>query len=67
MAIRIAEAVLIPIYGQKQGESERPFSAKLAKNVWRVEGYLAPGVLGGVAEVAIDTRDGRILCVYHGL
>jgi hypothetical protein len=66
-AIRIAEAVLIPIYGQKQVEAERPFSAKLAKDVWKVEGYLPPGLDGGVAEVSVAKRDGRILRVYHGL
>lgn len=66
-AIRIAEAVLIPIYGQEQVEAERPFSAKLAKDVWKVEGYLARGTLGGVAEVWIGKRDGKILRVHHGL
>jgi hypothetical protein len=28
-AIRIAEAVLIPVYGEREIESERPFSADL--------------------------------------
>ncbi len=65
-AIRIAEAVLIPIYGQKKVGSERPFSAKLTKGVWKVEGYLPEGASGGVAEVRIDKRDGRILHVIHG-
>ena len=65
-AIRIAEAVLIPIYGEKKVVSERPFSAKLKGHVWHVEGYLPPGAFGGVAEVSLDKRDGRILSVIHG-
>jgi NTF2 fold immunity protein len=65
-ATRVAEAILTPIYGQEQVESERPFSAQLNGNTWKVEGHLAPGVDGGVAEVWIDKRDGRILRVSHG-
>jgi len=65
-ATRVAEAILIPIYGQEQIESERPFSAQLNENTWKVEGHLAPGVDGGVAEVWLDKRDGRILRVSHG-
>ncbi len=65
-ATRVAEAILIPIYGQSQVESERPYSAKLTGNVWKVIGHLPAGVDGGVAEVSIDKRDGRILRVTHG-
>jgi len=65
-AVRVAEAVLIPIYGQTKVESERPFSAKLTGGVWTVTGHLPPGKDGGVAEAQIDKRDGRILRVIHG-
>jgi hypothetical protein len=65
-ATRVAEAILAPIYSREQVESERPFSAQLNGNTWKVEGHLAPGVDGGVAEVWIDKRDGRILRVSHG-
>jgi hypothetical protein len=65
-AVRVAEKVLIPIYGRKQIESERPFTAKLHGNVWVVDGYLPPESDGGVAEVKIDKRNGRIIGVTHG-
>jgi hypothetical protein len=65
-AVRIAEAVLIPIYGQKQIESERPFSGKREGDVWKVEGDMPHEDFGGVAEVWIDSRDGRILRMTHG-
>lgn len=65
-ATRIAEAILIPIYGQETVASERPFVVQLTKGVWKVKGYIPPDSNGGVAEVWIDKQDGRILFVSHG-
>jgi len=74
-AVKIAEAVLIPVYGEKQIESERPFTAKLEKGLWTVTGTLrCPDgkggtttlCLGGVAEVRISKDDARILYMMHG-
>lgn len=65
-AVQVAEAILVPIYGKQMVESERPFSAILKGNTWKVEGYLAPGVDGGVSEVWLDRRDGKILRVSQG-
>jgi len=74
-AVKIAEAVLIPVYGKKLIESERPFSAKLENGVWNVAGTLQcpdgkEGVIalckGGVAEVKLLKKDGRILSMIHG-
>lgn len=39
-AIAIAQAVLIPVYGEKQIASEQPLHASLKNNVWTVEGTL---------------------------
>jgi hypothetical protein len=64
-AIRIAEAVWIPIYGEKKIASEKPFRAKLRGETWLVEGSLPPGVDGGTAIAEISKRDGRILRVIH--
>ena len=66
-AIRIAVAVWIPIYGEKQIEGEKPYHAKLDKGIWTVEGSLPSGnVRGGVAIAEIAKDDGRILQVSHG-
>ena len=65
-AVRIAEAVLIPIYGRQQIESERPFNATLIEGIWIVEGTLPKLMLGGVAQVEISKHDGRILRITHG-
>ena|GEM_PF-826756 len=64
-AIRIAEAVWLPIYGKSIYE-ERPFKAELANGVWYVTGSLPEGWLGGVAEAEINKVDGKILRVSHG-
>jgi hypothetical protein len=74
-AIRIAEAVLAPVYGKNQIESERPFGARLKNGVWTVSGTLhcagakdSPSAYctGGVAVVEISKDDGRILSMIHG-
>ena len=74
-AVKIAEAVLIPVYGEKEIESERPFTAHLKNDVWIVDGTLycpdgKGGVStlckGGVATVQISKSDARVLYMMHG-
>ena len=74
-AVNVAEAVLIPVYGKKQIESERPFTATLKDGVWTVAGTLRcpdgkGGVTtlcdGGVAVVRIAKQDARVLYMLHG-
>jgi NTF2 fold immunity protein len=72
---KIAEAVLVPVYGEDVIRKERPFVAKLSGNVWTVEGTmycegrdgkLTPGICsGGVAVVKLSKNDGRILFLAH--
>jgi hypothetical protein len=64
-AIRIAEAILVPIYGEKAVASERPFKATLENGVWTIVGTLPPKVMGGTAIVRLAKADGRILYVIH--
>jgi len=75
-AITIAEAVLIPVYGKKHIESERPFKATLEDDVWTVAGTLycrdgkpatdkPPTCVGGVAVVQISKADARIISMIH--
>lgn len=67
-AVKIGEAVLIPVYGEKQIDSERPFTAKLQGNIWIVTGTLncgAPLCEGGTAVVKISKASGRILFMIH--
>src|ERR1700722_14026305 len=73
-AVRIAEAVLAPVYGEKQIEAERPFTTKLKADICTVSGTLhcpdgKGGVTktcnGGVAVVKISKIDARIVYVIH--
>jgi hypothetical protein len=73
-AVAIAEAALIRVYGRKQIESERPFTATLNKGVWTVTGALhCPDgkggtttiCAGGVAGIEISKDDGSILRMWH--
>ena len=64
-AIKIAEAVWLPIYGSAIND-KRPFIAKLKDGVWVVEGTLPKNMLGGVPVIAISKNDGRVLRVSHG-
>lgn len=64
-AIKIAEAVWLPIYGENV-KDEKPFHASLKNDsIWIVEGTLHTE-LGGVARAEIQKRDGKILRVIHG-
>jgi len=63
-AIRIAEAVWLPIYGDGI-YSKKPFHAELRDSIWYVDGTLPEEWLGGVPHAVISMKNGCILNVYH--
>jgi hypothetical protein len=70
VAVAVAEAVLIPMYGKQQIASERPFKAELSGGVWDVTGSLhcvppTSPCPGGTAQVKISKRTGEILFMTH--
>lgn len=65
-AIRIAEAVAIAQWGEKQIAEERPFKARLRGDVWTVQGTLHPkGAAGGTAVVQLSKISGAVLFAIH--
>jgi hypothetical protein len=69
-AIKIAEAVLFPIYGESQIKSERPYDVTLANGFWRVKGSLPtppPGevMFGGTFYITISQWDARVIEIGH--
>jgi hypothetical protein len=70
-AVKVGEAVLMPVYGEKQILSERPFKASLQRDVWTVDGTLHCGgppdtvCHGGTAVVKISKTSGQILFMMH--
>jgi hypothetical protein len=61
-AIKIAEAVLTPIYGKEVVDHEKPFRVELARGVWIIKGAIHPGP-GGNLYIDISKKDGCILRV----
>ena len=67
-AVKIGEAVLIPVYGEATINHERPFKATRQGDVWRVMGTLncgSPQCNGGTAVVRISKTSGEILFMSH--
>ncbi len=65
-AVRVAVAILTPIYGQEQIRKERPLVATLADSTWTVRGSLPAGTVGGVVSIQLSKRDARVIRVSHG-
>lgn len=66
-AVRVAEAVLVAIYGNTIIGEQKPLVATLREGQWHVAGTLPEEYLGGVAIVVLNRSDGRIIRVSHGL
>lgn len=65
-AIKVAEAVWLPIYGDKIFK-EKPYNVSLKDNkIWIVTGSIAKNKRGGVAYIEIQKSDCKILKVVHG-
>ncbi|WP_372472541.1 YbbC/YhhH family protein [Capnocytophaga sp. ARDL2] len=65
-AIKIAEAIWLPIYGDKV-LNKKPFIATLNQDgkVWIVKGSISEDVLGGYPIIEIQKSDCKILKVSH--
>ncbi len=65
-AVSIAEAIWLPIYGEKVLEKQ-PFKATLSKDgkIWTVTGSIPPGTLGGFPIIEIRKSDCKIIRVSH--
>lgn len=65
-AIKIAEAIWLPIYGEKI-YNQKPYIVSLVNDsIWVVTGTLAENKRGGVAYIEIQKKDCKVLKVIHG-
>ena len=64
-AIRIAEAVAIAQWGEKQISTERPFKARLRGAIWTIKGTLTKLVPGGTAVVQLNKMTGAVVFAVH--
>jgi hypothetical protein len=64
-AIKVAEAVWLPIFGNEIYDN-RPFVAKLLNSrIWLVQGTTVKTQFGGVPYIEIQKSDCKVLRVYH--
>jgi hypothetical protein len=64
-AIKVAEAILFPIFG-KEVHKARPYQVKLKNNeIWVIEGSVKRGVVGGAPYIEIQKSDCKVLVVGH--
>jgi len=65
-AVKIAEAVWLPIYGERIFE-QKPYEVTLQDSIWIVRGTIPYGErLEGTAYIEIQKSDCKILEVNHG-
>jgi len=63
-AVKIAEAVFLPIYGEDEVARYRPYEATLKDGIWTVFGTLKRNVRGGTPTVKIQKSDGKVLDIW---
>jgi hypothetical protein len=66
-ALRVAEAILVAVYGEEQISKEQPLrTALVEKDIWLIWGTLPRKYLGGTAVIKICKRTGKVLFLSHG-
>jgi len=65
-AISIAESIVSNIFGKNTIIAERPYECYLVDGYWYVAGTLPKNYKGGVFEIIISAKDGRIIRLGHG-
>lgn len=65
-AIKLAEDILLPIYGNEIND-KKPFEATYDEEfkAWVVSGTLGKNFIGGVPNVIIQKSDGKVLAVWY--
>jgi len=64
-AVKVAEAVLPPIFGSEEVTKYSPYHATLKDDVWTVYGTLKPGSRGGTPQMRIQKKDGKVIEIWH--
>jgi len=66
VAIAVAEPILFHIYGKEQILAQRPYKTIRSGEHWVIEGHLDDDMLGGVFEIILSSKDGRVMKLSHG-
>lgn len=65
-AIAVAEPILYEIYSKKNIIDQRPYECYLIDGYWFISGTLPKNTNGGVFEIIISSRDGKVMKIRHG-
>lgn len=66
-AVGIAESVLFESYGKDMIEDERPYKVSIENDsIWHLEGTFWSIGYGGVFEISISAKDGKVIYMTHG-
>jgi len=66
-AIKIAEAVWIPMFGEEYVYFRKPYKFYYIPilRYWIISGTLPPNLFGGVQQIVIKKGNGKILFIYY--
>ncbi len=66
-AVKIAIPILVETYGEDKIKSEWPYKVSIKNDsIWNIEGSFNSIGFGGVFEIQISAKDGRVLYMMHG-
>lgn len=65
-AISVAEPILFSSYGKENILKQRPYKIGKVQNYWVIYGSHPKPHIGGVFEIIINSKTGRIVKVTHG-
>jgi hypothetical protein len=64
-AIAVAEPILFKIYGKKNITDQKPYESYLIDGYWYICGTLPENWKGGVFEIIISSKDGKVIKLIH--
>lgn len=65
-AIKVAEAILVENYGEDKINSEKPFEVKVINDsLWNIRGSFNKIGFGGVFDITLSARNGKVVEMYH--
>ncbi|MFZ0597383.1 MAG: NTF2 fold immunity protein [Flavobacterium sp.] len=66
-AVGIAELILFESYGKDQIEDQRPYTVTIENDsIWHIEGTFNKIGFGGVFDIKISAKNGKVLYMIHG-
>lgn len=65
-AISVAEPILFSSYGKENILKQRPYKIGKVQNYWVIYGSHPKPQIGGIFEIIINSKTGRIVKVTHG-